>query len=67
MPTAPPTQRTIVLISKESTGKSALAAALTGQRPTSTNIQGSTITCDRYQTGDHLLIDTPGIDRKSVV
>ncbi|MGD1950524.1 MAG: hypothetical protein ACFB14_12870 [Leptolyngbyaceae cyanobacterium] len=32
---------------KESTGKSALAAALTGQCPTSTNIQGSTIACDR--------------------
>ncbi|MEO0353084.1 MAG: nucleoside recognition domain-containing protein [Cyanobacteria bacterium P01_A01_bin.15] len=61
MPTAPPTQRTIVLIGKESTGKSALAAALTGQCPTSTNIQGSTIACDRYQTGDNLLIDTPGI------
>ncbi|MEM9486852.1 MAG: nucleoside recognition domain-containing protein [Cyanobacteria bacterium P01_F01_bin.116] len=61
MPPAPPTQRTIVLIGKESTGKSALAAALTGQHPTSTNIQGSTITCDRYQVGDHLFIDTPGI------
>ena len=61
MPTAPPTQRTIVLIGKESTGKSALAAALTGQCPTSTNIQGSTIACDHYQAGDHLLIDTPGI------
>ncbi|MEM7066580.1 MAG: nucleoside recognition domain-containing protein [Cyanobacteria bacterium P01_B01_bin.77] len=61
MPTAPSTQRTIVLIGKESTGKSALAAALTGQCPTSTNIQGSTIACDRYQAGDNLLIDTPGI------
>ena len=62
MPTASsPTQRTIVLIGKESTGKSALAAALTGQSPTSTNIRGSTITCDRYQAGDQLLIDTPGI------
>ena len=61
MPTAPPAQHTIVLIGKESTGKSALAAALTGQCPTSTNIQGSTIACDRYQAGDHLLIDTPGI------
>ncbi|MEM8615224.1 MAG: GTPase, partial [Cyanobacteria bacterium P01_H01_bin.105] len=61
MPTAPPTQRTIVLIGKESTGKSALAAALTGQCPTSTNIQGSTISCDRYRLGNNLLIDTPGI------
>ncbi|MEO0433066.1 MAG: nucleoside recognition domain-containing protein [Cyanobacteria bacterium J06656_5] len=61
MPTASPTQRTIVLIGKESTGKSALAAALTGKCPTSTNIQGSTITCDLYQAGNNLLIDTPGI------
>ncbi|MEO0541976.1 MAG: GTPase, partial [Cyanobacteria bacterium P01_A01_bin.105] len=61
MPTAPPTQRTIVLIGKESTGKSALAAALTGQCPTSTNIQGSTIACDRYPAGNNFLIDTPGI------
>ncbi|MEO1404847.1 MAG: GTPase, partial [Cyanobacteria bacterium J06635_1] len=61
MPTAPPTQHTIVLIGKESTGKSALAAAITDQCPTSTNIQGSTIACDRYQAGDNLLIDTPGI------
>ncbi|MEO0435172.1 MAG: hypothetical protein AAF151_26155 [Cyanobacteria bacterium J06656_5] len=29
---------------KENIGKSALAAALTGQCPTSTNIQGSTFT-----------------------
>ncbi|WP_246564798.1 GTPase domain-containing protein [Leptothoe spongobia] len=56
-----PAQHTIVLIGKESTGKSALAAALTGQCPTSTNIQGSTIACDRYPAGDNLLIDTPGI------
>lgn len=61
MPTAPPTRHTIALIGKESTGKSALAAALSGQCPTSTNIQGSTIACDRYQAGDNLLIDTPGI------
>ena len=61
MPNTLPAQRTIVLIGKESTGKSALAAALTGQRPTSTNIQGSTIACDRYQAGNNLLIDTPGI------
>ncbi|MDV3352186.1 50S ribosome-binding GTPase [Leptothoe sp. LEGE 181152] len=61
MPNTLPAQRTIVLIGKESTGKSALAAALTGQCPTSTNIQGSTIACDRYRLGDALLIDTPGI------
>ncbi len=61
IPTQRTPQRTVVLIGKESTGKSALAAALTGQCPTSTNIQGSTIACDRYQIENDLLIDTPGI------
>jgi ferrous iron transport protein B len=61
MPTAPPTQRTTVIVGKESTGKSELAAALTGRSPTSTNIQGSTIACETYQTRDDAFIDTPGI------
>ncbi|MEM6434078.1 MAG: nucleoside recognition domain-containing protein [Cyanobacteria bacterium P01_D01_bin.115] len=61
MPTAPPTQRTTIIVGKESTGKSELAAALTGRSPTSTNIQGSTIACETYQTRDDALIDTPGI------
>ncbi|MEM9220325.1 MAG: nucleoside recognition domain-containing protein [Cyanobacteria bacterium P01_F01_bin.150] len=58
---ASPTQRTTVIVGKESTGKSELAAALTGRSPTSTNIQGSTITCETYQTRDDAFIDTPGI------
>ncbi|MEM9006342.1 MAG: nucleoside recognition domain-containing protein [Cyanobacteria bacterium P01_F01_bin.86] len=61
MPTAPPAQRTTVIIGKESTGKSELAAALTGRSPVSTNIQGSTIACETYQTRGYALIDTPGI------
>lgn len=61
MPTAPPTQRITVIVGKESTGKSELAAALTGQSPISTNIQGSTITCETYRTRDDTFIDTPGI------
>ncbi|MEM9121212.1 MAG: nucleoside recognition domain-containing protein [Cyanobacteria bacterium P01_F01_bin.56] len=61
MPHAPPTQRTTVIVGKESTGKSELAAALTGRSPASTNIQGSTIACETYQTRDDALIDTPGI------
>ncbi|NEO84737.1 MAG: ferrous iron transporter B [Spirulina sp. SIO3F2] len=56
-----PTQRITVIVGKESTGKSALAAALTGRSPVSTNIQGSTIACETYQTRDDTLIDTPGI------
>ncbi|MGK7907024.1 MAG: nucleoside recognition domain-containing protein [Synechococcus sp.] len=61
MPTAPPARRTTVIVGKESTGKSELAAALTGRSPVGTNIQGSTIACETYQTRDDALIDTPGI------
>ncbi|MEO0542070.1 MAG: nucleoside recognition domain-containing protein [Cyanobacteria bacterium P01_A01_bin.105] len=49
------------MVGKESTGKSELAAALTGRSPVSTNIQGSTIACETYQTRDEAFIDTPGI------
>ncbi|MEM9484644.1 MAG: nucleoside recognition domain-containing protein, partial [Cyanobacteria bacterium P01_F01_bin.116] len=61
MPTAPPTRHSIVLIGKESSGKSELAAALTGRSPISSNIQGSTIACETYQTRENDFIDTPGI------
>ena len=61
MPLTPSTQHTTVLVGKESTGKSALVAALTGKVPTSSNIQGSTLACETYRTGDDILIDTPGI------
>ncbi|MEM8545066.1 MAG: nucleoside recognition domain-containing protein [Cyanobacteria bacterium P01_H01_bin.119] len=61
MPPAPPTRHTVVLIGKESTGKSALAAAITGRSPGSSNIQGSTIDCETYQSRENALIDTPGI------
>ena len=61
MPSATPTHRTTVLVGKESTGKSELVAALTGKSPTSSNIQGSTLACEIYQTGTDTFIDTPGI------
>ena len=61
MPTTLSAQRTTVIVGKESTGKSELAAALTGRSPVSSNIQGSTIACETYQTRDDALIDTPGI------
>ncbi|MEM6839685.1 MAG: nucleoside recognition domain-containing protein [Cyanobacteria bacterium P01_C01_bin.120] len=61
MPNTLPARRTTVIVGKESTGKSELAAALTGRSPISTNIQGSTIACETYQTRDDALIDTPGI------
>jgi Fe2+ transport system protein B len=61
MPITSPAQHTTVIVGKESTGKSELAAALTGRSPVSNNIQGSTIACETYQTRDDTLIDTPGI------
>ncbi len=51
----------IVVIGKESTGKSQLIAALTGQTAHSANFRGSTVTCDTYQSEAYTFIDTPGI------
>ncbi|MEM8832770.1 MAG: nucleoside recognition domain-containing protein [Cyanobacteria bacterium P01_G01_bin.19] len=51
----------IVVIGKESTGKSQLIASLTGQTAYSANFRGSTVTCDTYQSEAYTLIDTPGI------
>jgi len=55
------TQRTILLLGKESTGKSQLISALTGQTAYSANFRGSTVNCETYETQDHQFIDTPGL------
>jgi len=55
------TQRTILLLGKESTGKSQLISALTGQSAYSANFRGSTVTCETYETQDYQFIDTPGL------
>ena len=51
----------IVVIGKESTGKSELIASLTGQTAYSANFRGSTVACDTYQSEAYTFIDTPGI------
>lgn len=51
----------IVVIGKESTGKSQLIASLTGQSAYSDNFRGSTVACDTYQSEVYTFIDTPGI------
>jgi Fe2+ transport system protein B len=51
----------ILLVGKESSGKSMLAANLTGRTPVSTNFRGSTVACEAYSDGTHRLVDTPGI------
>lgn len=55
----------IVVIGKESTGKSQLIASLTGQTPYSANFRGSTVACDTYQSEAYTFIDTPGIFYRS--
>ncbi|MFC4436644.1 MULTISPECIES: nucleoside recognition domain-containing protein [Natrialbaceae] len=51
----------VVLIGKESVGKSALAAGLTRSAPADENVGGSTVSSEIYRTGDLELVDTPGI------
>ncbi|MDQ2050027.1 FeoB small GTPase domain-containing protein [Natronolimnohabitans sp. A-GB9] len=51
----------VVLIGKESVGKSALAAGLTGTTPAVENVGGSTVSSEIYRSGDLEVIDTPGI------
>lgn len=58
---APP----VVVVGKESVGKSALIRALTAGRPVSSNFRGSTIACQEWVGGDRVFVDTPGIIRGS--
>ncbi|EMA31065.1 nucleoside recognition domain-containing protein [Halobiforma nitratireducens] len=51
----------VVLVGKESVGKSALAAGLTGATPADEKIGGSTVSSEVYSTGGVELVDTPGI------
>jgi len=51
----------IVVIGKESTGKSQLIASLTGQSAYSANFRGSTVACETYPSETYTFIDTPGI------
>jgi ferrous iron transport protein B len=55
----------VVLIGKESVGKSALISSLTGRLAQANNFRGTTISCDTYKYGRYEFIDTPGILRKS--
>src|SRR5262249_16887139 len=60
------TQRaSVVVIGKESSGKSQLIAALTGQRPYTANYRGSTVACDIFPADNIDLVDTPAILLKS--
>jgi len=54
-------RETVVVVGKESVGKSELVASLTGDRPTSGNFRGTTVRCERYTTDRHEFVDTPGV------
>jgi ferrous iron transport protein B len=58
-------EQSVVVVGKESTGKTQLLASLTGRPSRSANFRGSTVACEAYRTGNRLLIDTPGILRSS--
>ena len=55
----------VVVVGKESVGKSALVGALTGGHPVTANVRGTTISCETYVDGDRAFVDTPGILRES--
>ncbi len=52
---------TVVVVGKESVGKSELVSSLTGDRPTSGTIQGTTVRSGRYTTDAYEFVDTPGL------
>ncbi|TYT63933.1 nucleoside recognition domain-containing protein [Natrialba swarupiae] len=51
----------VVLVGKESVGKTALAAALTGATATDENVGGSTVSSEVYRADGVEIVDTPGI------
>ena len=55
----------VVVVGKESVGKSALVGALTGSHPVTANVRGTTISCETYKGEDRAFVDTPGILRES--
>ena len=55
----------VVVIGKESTGKSQLVASLTGGSSRASGFRGSTVACETYRGAGHTFVDTPGILRKS--
>ncbi|NJK48039.1 ferrous iron transporter B [Candidatus Gracilibacteria bacterium] len=58
-------QTCIVVVGKESVGKSQLIASLTHKSAYSSNFRGTTVSCETYRDGEHIFVDTPGILRFS--
>ena len=51
----------VLVIGKESTGKSQLLSSLTQQPAYSANFRGSTVACDTYDVAGQSFTDTPGL------
>ncbi|MEX1041258.1 MAG: nucleoside recognition domain-containing protein [Pirellulaceae bacterium] len=67
-PRNPPTAiplRHVVVVGKEGVGKTELLASLTGKVAAASNFRGSTVAVQRYTRDDLVLLDTPGILRRS--
>ncbi|MEM9347231.1 MAG: nucleoside recognition domain-containing protein [Planctomycetota bacterium] len=62
---SPSETRTVLVVGKESVGKSQLVSSLTGRSAGEANFRGSTVVVERYTSGDTEYIDTPGILRSS--
>ena len=60
-PTGNNEKETVVVVGKESVGKSELVAGLSGTTPTTGNFRGTTVDVKRYETDEFVFIDTPGI------
>ncbi|RDZ35709.1 GTP-binding protein [Haloferax sp. Atlit-47N] len=54
-------RETVVVVGKESVGKSELVAGFTGTTPTTGNFRGTTVNVERYESDEFVFVDTPGI------
>jgi len=54
-------RETVVVVGKESTGKSQLISSLTGRQAYSSNFRGTTVNCEIFTGEKNQFIDTPGI------
>jgi len=57
----PSDTHSIVVVGRESVGKSQLISSLIGRSAGETNFRGSTVVVERYRAGETEYIDTPGI------
>ncbi|KTG10556.1 GTP-binding protein [Haloprofundus marisrubri] len=54
-------KKSVVVVGKESVGKSELVAGLSGANPTTGNFRGTTVDVERYESEEFVFVDTPGI------